>query len=184
MKKQPSLRNIVIIIITILVTNIAYARPKIINHIHDLHALYIADTSASFEATVETRNLMLNNINLHAIRDFMNRFKEVSNEKWYGVEGGFVAKFKAGNIAAMVTYRKNGEWLYTINSFDQELMPEEVRLLVKQTYHNYDILHVKEIEVPKQDSPIFLVYIQNTTTIKILRVQDGQMEVLHDYKRG
>lgn len=184
MKKQPSLRNVVTIITAILVTSIAYARPKSINHIHDHHALYTIDTSASFEATVETSNLMLNNINMHAMRDFINRFKEVSNEKWYGIEGGFVAKFKTGNMVTMVTYRKNGEWLYTINSFDQELMPQEVRLLVKQTYSNYDILHVKEIEVPKQDSPIFLVYIQNTTTIKILRVQDGQTELLHDYTRG
>jgi hypothetical protein len=185
MKKQPKPRTIIIAVIAaILMIYSAYARQIFINHIHINYVGYMEDTSAVYESSVGTSSLKLNNINMHVMRDFLYRFKDVNNEKWYGIEGDFVAEFSIGNVATMVTYKKNGEWLYTINSYDEKMVPEEIRALVKRAYKSYDIVHVKEIDVPNQDNPIFLIYLQNATSIKILRVCEGEMEVLHDYIRG
>jgi hypothetical protein len=186
MKKQaPNLNLLLIAVIAaILMIHDGYARKIAVHYIHNNYAEYMEDTSTIYEPSVGTNTLKLNNINVHILRDFLYRFKEINNEKWYAVEGGLVAMFKTGDVATMVAYKRNGEWLYSIESYNQQIMPGEVRILVKRSYNGYDILHIKEIEVPNQDSPIFLVYIQNTTTIKILRVYEGEMEILHEYIRG
>jgi len=180
---QPLTIILVVTIVTIAMLSYANARQIGINFIHNKHIEYKEDTSTTYEPSIGTNTLKLNNINIHVMRDFLYRYKDVNSEKWYGVEGGFVARFINGDIATTVTYKSNGEWLYTINSYDNKIMPEELRILVKRAYTGYDILHINEIEAPHHDSPIFLVYIQNTTTIKILRISEGEMEILHDYIR-
>jgi hypothetical protein len=171
-------------IAAILIISKVYAGQIDLKYFHNTAFELLEDTATVNEPSEGNNNLRLNNINIHVLRDFLDRFKDINNEKWYVVEGGFVAKFNNGNIATLVTYKKNGEWLYTINSYNEKLLPEEVVIPVKEAYNGYKILHIKEINVPKQDSAIFLVYIQNATTIKILRVCDGEMEILHDYIRG
>jgi hypothetical protein len=137
------------------------------------------------EATsVGVKSYKFNNININARRDFIVKYKDVNNASWYYTEGGFVAKFTSGETATAVTYNSNGEWLYTIKSCDEKNMPKDVRAVVKRTYYDYYIVNVEEIKVPLKDNSIFLVYVQDATSIKVLRVYDGEMEVLHDYTRG
>ena len=187
MKTQPKPFTIIILIVAIAAITIAShsdARETTINHIYDNYVEYMDDTSTVYESSVETNTLRLNNINMHVMKDFLYRFKGVNNEKWFAIDGGFIAKFTTGNIASSVTYKMNGEWLYTISNYDKNMMPEEISILVKQAYNSYDIVHINEIEVPNQDNPIFLIYIQSKTKIKILRICNGEMEILHDYIRG
>jgi hypothetical protein len=148
------------------------------------HAAGVDDTITNFKPSTGAKNLKLNDINISAMRDFIGRYKDLNSVTWYKEKGGFIAKFTSGEIATSVTYKINGEWLYTISAYSETAMPERVRGLVKSTYYDFNIVHIKEVRVPRKDNAIFLVYIQDATTIKELRIYNGEMEVLHDYVRG
>ena len=187
MKTQFSIRPIVIgIIVVIALTTFSYADAKkiVTDFTSDLNLESREDTSIVFKPMVGNKNLKLNNISMKVMRDFLLRFNNVNNATWYKEEGGFIAKFTTGTIATSVTYKKDGQWLYTISSYDEKEMPEDIKALVKNEYHDYSIVNIRAVQVPRKDSTIFLVYIQNATNIKELRVCDSEMEVLHDYIRG
>jgi len=136
------------------------------------------------EPTITSKISKLNKVRLHALNDFNSKYKSVTDASWYQTANGFVAKFNSSNAAATVAYNNNGKWLYTFRTYDEKNMPNDVRSLVKSTYYDYSIMNIKEIEVPREDSKTFLVYVQDTNNIKVLRIHEGVMEVLQEYSRG
>jgi len=183
MKTQFIPRMLVILILlgTIIVAD---AQPIAMSYTPDKYTAYLKDNNIVHVPSLVTKSDMLNNINIHALRDFMLKYNEVSNASWFGVEGGFVAKFTANEATTTVTYKKNGKWLYTISSYDEMKMPKDVRALVKSTYYDYNIIIIEEIQVPQNDNNIYLIKVLDAKTIKILRVSEGEMQVLYDYIRG
>jgi len=126
----------------------------------------------------------LNNISIRATRDLLSRYKNAGNTLWYKVDNGLIAKFVSGEKSLTITYTSAGRWLYTITGYDEKSMPKEVRSIVKRTYYDFDIVHVAEVQVPDTKSHIYLVYVQDAEQINVLRICDGEMQVLYDYTRG
>ncbi|TKK71543.1 hypothetical protein FC093_00515 [Ilyomonas limi] len=145
---------------------------------------FLNNMPVAYRSSEGAKNVRLNNINIQVIRDFINNYKEANNEAWYSTGDAFVAKFSIGRVSTTVTYKKNGEWLYTIKNYFENDMTKELRTLVKSSYYDYQIVKIEEIEVPRKERSIFLIYVQDTKKIIILRVYDGEMEVLHNYTRG
>ena len=54
------------------------------------------------------------------IRNFLKRFGEVPNEKWFDVGSGFVAMFHLDDMDYQVAFDKKGNWLRTIRSSGHE----------------------------------------------------------------
>lgn len=128
---------------------------------------------------------ILNNINLKAVRNFIKRYSATTDAKWYTADdGGFIAKFTEDSVQNIVAYNSAGNWMHTIKRYYEKDMPQNVRAVVKRTYYDYTIVGVEEITDPENENTIFLVYVQDATTIKILRVCNEEMDVLHNYKRG
>jgi hypothetical protein len=180
---KPQLFLPAFIMLTILILNQANAQQVAVNYTSGKH-FKTANNKVVNAASVSTKNNMFNNINMSAMRDFTTKYKDVNNASWYEANGGYVAKFTAGEATTTVTYKKNGEWFYTITGYSEKKMPKEVRALVKSTYYDYTIVNIEEIQVPNKDNNIFLVNVQDATTIKVIRVCDGEMQVLHDYTKG
>ena len=180
----PRLATLFVAIFSILLLNIAVARPIAARLTPGRYIVSEEDTANTYVPFTGNNSLRLNNVNIKAMRDFIDRYKDVNNASWYKVDNGFVAEFKTLYAVTTVTYKKNGKWLYTITSYSEEHLQEDVRALVKSTYYDYDIVNIQEIKVPLKDSNIYLVYIQDATSIKVLRVYNGEMEVIHDYIRG
>ncbi len=122
-------------------------------------------------------NARLNTINLHAMKDFMNRYKEVAGVLWYKIDGGFKAEFTSGEITTSVVYKENGTWLHTIKTFGEKDLAKDIRAIVKRSYYDFNITSVEEVQVPGKDDHIFIVHVQDTATIKLLRICDGELQV-------
>ncbi|NJO24802.1 MAG: hypothetical protein HC867_01950 [Bacteroidia bacterium] len=114
-------------------------------------------------------------VNLKALRDFTKTYKTVTNENWYIVQDGFIAKFKKNNIQNRVDYDKKGNWLTTFRYYGEDQLPREVRHLVKSTYYDYAITLVNEIKTGSKT--IYIVHMADKTSWVNLRVCDGEMEV-------
>src|SRR5260221_3142518 len=89
----------------------------------------------------------LNAINTKAVRDFDKNYKAVTDEKWYKVSNGYLARFASNGNENMAAYDLKGHWRFTISYYDEKKLPDEVRATVKSIYYDYSITRVEEIHV-------------------------------------
>src|SRR5262249_36229714 len=103
-------------------------------------------------------------------------------EKWYKLEDGYLAEFSADDIKTSVLYDNRGWWKYSIRRYNESKLPADVRRIVKSTYFDYTITLIEEINV--HEKVIYLVHIEDSKTLKNLRVCDGEMEIIEEYDKG
>jgi len=65
---------------------------------------------------------------------------------------------------------------------DDTQLPSDVRDVVKSKYYDSKILVGYEIK--HNDGFVYIIKIEDTKTLKTLRVTDGEMEIISDYTRG
>ena len=123
-----------------------------------------------------------NEVNQKAMRDFKRTFKEVINEKWYSVKNGFLAEFSVNTTKNRVVYDKKGNWKFTVSYYDEKGLPPEIRAIVKPVYYDYAISRVEEIHA--NDQIIYIVHIQNNSSLKTLRISEGEMDLIEDFPKS
>lgn len=124
----------------------------------------------------------INNISIKAVRHFITSFKDVANLKWYTISDGFIASFTKDSIETKVVYDKEGAWHCTLNAFSENRMPSDIRDMVKRKYYDFNILIVYEIEYP--NGKTYIIKIGDKSKIKILKILNGEIEVVGDYRKG
>lgn len=123
----------------------------------------------------------LSNIHVRAIKDFSHAYKDASETRWSKIKDGYVAWFKVNNIVNRTFYDKGGNWHFTVSYYDEKNLNRDVRAIVKRTYFDYSIVSVQEVRI--DDKTIYLVHVQDDQNFKVLRICDGEMETVQDYKR-
>lgn len=149
------------------------------------HSLLYANSSPRIQPVSENgKPVYLNDISTKAVADLREKFRDVENERWRKLShGGYVAAFNKGDISYMVWYTAKGKWQSMVKKYKEELMPFEVRDLVKRTYYDYSILRIDEITIFQGgNKPTYLVHIQFKNNIKIVRVRSGEMDVYQALK--
>jgi hypothetical protein len=84
----------------------------------------------------------------NVLRNFEQKFTNVTSVRWYESSYGFVVKFNLEGIDYRVDFDKKGNWLYTIRNYDEMKLPEDVMRLINDSYNEYSITLVQEIETP------------------------------------
>ncbi|HSC38572.1 MAG TPA: hypothetical protein VLD19_11885 [Chitinophagaceae bacterium] len=135
--------------------------------------------AAFIEDTGSYRPEHMNNINVSAVRDFIKRFHEPDSARWFKLkDASLIVRFDKPGIAFRVAYNRQGDWIYTMQTYREKQMPRDIRAIVKSKWYDYSITQVHEIEHFEATGSIYLVYIKDDTCWKILRVCNGEMEVL------
>ena len=122
----------------------------------------------------------LNNINLKAVKDFLNRYKneDPAEVKWELTQkSGFIARFNTGSIDVTAAYDKSGGWLYSIRRYDEDDLPGSMRSMIKNAYKDYKIVHVEEVTMAEDANIIYFVTVQSDANIKVLRLLKNDVEV-------
>jgi hypothetical protein len=99
------------------------------------------------------------------------------------MKDGYLVRFTTDSIQAKSAYDRRGHLLYTIKFYGESTLPFAVRDVVKRTYYDYTITQVEEIEQPGQRT-VYQVHMQDAKTWKNVRVCNGEMELVEDYKKG
>src|ERR1700735_1488510 len=113
---------------------------------------------------------------VRATRDFWQRAGEQKEEQWYKFSQGYVAEYAAGQVKARFVYNQKGDWVYSILTYGQKGLPEEVRKLVRSEYYDYEITWVKEVN--EEDAVVYVVHLEDEASWKEVAVQDGEIRVL------
>jgi hypothetical protein len=123
-----------------------------------------------------------NEVNQKAMREFKKTFRDVSNEKWYSVKNGFLAEFSVNTTKNRVVYDKKGNWKFTVSYYDEKGLPAEIRAIVKPVYYDYAISRVEEVHA--NDQIIYIVHVQNNSSLKTLRISEGEMDLIEDFPKS
>lgn len=157
--------------------------------IHNADAqISIGGSSVNNAATFAINNVTdmegtASSINARALKNFQKTFTGVTNTEWSEIEGeGYVANFTDGSVRTIVAYNLKGNWLHTIRYYDEKKLAPAIRHIVKSTYYDYTILQIAEVSF--SDQTVYMIYVQDETYLKTIRVFDGEMEVVQTYTRG
>ena len=131
---------------------------------------------------MNTRNI--SRVHVRAMRDFLQRDKTVANVDWMIVETGYVAKYTDTNGSNCRTvYNNRGDYVYTIRQYYENKMPHDIRGIVKREYYDYTITLVEQVE--RLGKPlVYVVHLEDSTTLRNVRVCEREMEVMSDYMKS
>jgi hypothetical protein len=113
---------------------------------------------------------------VRATRDFWQRAGDQKEELWYKSVRGYVAEYTAGPVKARFVYDQKGDWAYSILSYGEKQLPEEVRKQVRSNFYDYGITWVKEVN--EADAVVYVVHLDGEASWKEVAVQEGEMRVL------
>jgi hypothetical protein len=121
-----------------------------------------------------------NDVNSKAVKNFVRSYKNVSNEIWFDIQDGFVAKFTLTDIVYLVYYDRKGYWLHTIRTYNESKLPQDIRHLVKSSYYDYTIMVVQELEKPL-NTLTYIIHMEGKTNWINLRVCNGEMDEWQEF---
>jgi len=142
------------------------------------HSLAAANVKA-----LKPNSQYLNNVNVRAMRDFVTRYGDVDNVKWHNANDNHIAVFIRDSIQYRVIYSSRGDLDYVMKYYEEKKMARNIRAVVKSTYYDYKIYIVQEIETPGNPT-IYIVNLQGDTDWKKVRVCQGEMEIMEEFKKG
>jgi hypothetical protein len=140
-----------------------------------------AQKSSDLLLPVPVRNAGSDAAAIRATSEFWKTFGESRNEVWYRLPGGFLAEFKEKVVQVRAVYDKKGNWVYSIRQYTEKELPEEILDQVKSKFYRDTIGVVKELIQPQ--NTVYLIHIENGARWKTVRVADGEMEVVQDFRK-
>src|SRR5215210_3710356 len=169
-------------IAALVVTNAAYAQTAI-----NVEVLGPKDAITSDKAIavgVKKNAVNLNAISLKAVRNFKKSYKMVNNENWFKAPDGFNARFTLNGINNMLYYDKKGRWVGSLKVYAEDKLDRKIRDIVKREYYDYKITFIDEVEtVGTFGIPAYIVHIEDSNSIKLIRVMDGAMDVYKEFSK-
>ena len=114
-------------------------------------------------------------ISAQAIKEFRRMFSIASNEIWYKVSDGYIAKFVHEGIQYRAGYNAKGRWINTIKSYAASKLPADVKYKVKSAYSDFEIVFVDEIILPYDMG--YVIHLENDIEIKKLVVTDIDSDI-------
>ena len=88
------------------------------------------------------------------------------------------------NKTEIQIHDKKGKLLYSVYRYDATGLPSEIKSLVKREYYDSNIAGVEEVQTPGDANSIYFVHVQNDSKLRLVRVYNGETELLKEYKRG
>lgn len=116
-----------------------------------------------------------------ASEDFLRSNRQAENVRWYDVPNGFFVYYTKDEKKGKSFYNKKGKFVYNSLSYQEQLLPVEIKNRVKSVYYmDYKITHVNEIL--EEGKTIFIVQLTDNKTWKNILIRDDEMDVIKEYR--
>ena len=121
-------------------------------------------------------------LNKRAVREFNKQFASVSNVTWSNIMDGFLATFHQDGSLTRAYFDRKGNPTYTVKSYDESHLDRDIRRQVKSVYFDSKITGIEEIK--GGEKTVYIIHLEDETTWKKIRLEDGAMEVMEDFRKG
>ena len=116
-------------------------------------------------------------VKARALTDFQIRFHDVSGVQWFSDRNGYTSYFMKDGYNDRAFYSKNGHWLFSVLFRTEDKLPEDTRAAIKSVYYDWNITVIEEVQ--SADGKGYLVYLEDKTNIRILKVsRDNDIEIM------
>lgn len=132
-------------------------------------------TDAAPAAAVDIKSLSV-------YKKFVKQFPDGQEDSWIKIKEGFVVRFTVKGIVNRAFLDKRGNFDGLIRYYGEKDLPQDVRQQVKSAYYDYSIRSVQE--VTWDGTTAYLVTVEDKTTLKIIRVVDGEMDVREAFTKA
>jgi len=138
--------------------------------------------TTSYAADKTTGSSAELSINKKEIKEHGKQLGNTSSSIFSSKEGFIVHSDVNGNQISSA-YDKKGNWLYTIERHTAVSLLKNVMDIVKDSYYNYFISGMEKIDRPGHNT-IYIVHVEDSNSIKTLRVSNDEVELVQDFKRA
>lgn len=96
---------------------------------------------------------------------------------------GYTVRSMIDGRESTSAYSKKGSWVYTIQTYSTDNLDKAIIDKVKEHYADYGVTGIQKIEQPGFD-PVYIVYLENKTSLKTVRLANDEVELVSDYSKG
>ena len=122
-------------------------------------------------------------VNLKAERNFKKDYQQASGAEWSTLDDhSLMCRFSMNNIRYRAFYTAHGQWISTVSSYDASKLNKGVYDKIKSVYYNSRIVFANQIDVVNGNT-IYVVEIQDENSIKKLRVDGDEMEIVQEFDK-
>ena len=114
-------------------------------------------------------------INSKTLSNFSNRFDDgVKNVMWTKDKDHIDrVYFETDGKVTRAGFNKKGQFLYSITTYKEEMLPVDVWVIVKEKYYHKSIFCVAEVNV--MNNIAFIITLEDATSWRKIKVQDDQV---------
>jgi len=96
---------------------------------------------------------------------------------------GYIVHSVIEGRQAMSAYNKKGKWIYTIQQYSADNLDKNIIDRVRSVYYEYGVTGIQKVEQPGMDA-VFVIRLENTKSIKLVRLTNDDMELVQDFNKG
>jgi hypothetical protein len=96
---------------------------------------------------------------------------------------GYIVHSVIEGRQAMSAYNKKGKWVYTIQQYSLDNLDKNIIDRVRSVYYDYGVTGIQKVEQPGMDA-VYVVRLENTKSIKLVRLTNDDMELVQDLNKG
>jgi len=111
---------------------------------------------------------------------FDSNFNNIDRPFWQVANEGIVVKFTKDETPHFVYYKLDGEWNYTLRSFNGEVLPEALSKLVRAKFRLYAISCTEEIVFSDSESKTYILHLHQGNKYKQLIIDNNEMIVINE----
>lgn len=112
-------------------------------------------------------------INAKVISNFDKMFAGANNVIWSKEKNLNRVYFESKSKTTRATFNQKGQLLYSISTYEEQLLPTDVLLMIKNTYYGKNIFGVTEVKA--LDKTAYIVILEDKTSWLHVKVLDGEM---------
>jgi hypothetical protein len=113
---------------------------------------------------------------------FTKNFKDATDLKVHEFDGHVRINFKLHGVSTSTQYNEKGKCQFTISSYDESKLDEEIRESVEANYPGF-LVAGTVIEVAVADKSATLVMIENKKEWKRIRINADGMSIYEQYRK-
>jgi hypothetical protein len=122
-------------------------------------------------------------VNLKAERNFKKDYQQASGAEWSILgDHSLMCRFSMSNNRYRAFYTAHGQWISTVSSYDASKLNKGVYDKIKSVYYNSRIVFADQIDRVNGNT-IYVVEIQDENSIKKLRVDGDEMEIVQEFDK-
>jgi hypothetical protein len=121
--------------------------------------------------------------NQKAANSFKKDYAMATSAQWsVFTDNSLMCRFYLNGILHRAFYTPHGNWIYTASGYGGSKLDKAVAESVKTVYYDFRIVYADQIDLVNGKT-FYIVEIQNEKSIRKLRVNENEMEVIQEFAK-